>query len=199
MALANGYRISQQLSSQQRPGIVNLNGDGTYLGPIEKIPHYSEFQLIASWGSYEQMENNDLGFFLMDDALKLLKYYDKLSRKQDIPGSFERDAVRGKYDLDNARKRQLLISCGILITSFRNVERWRSFRALTQELTHYLYQFEGSENGNEVPFTMRNFPDIVIPFVMRWRWERIHDYAETRVRGRGYPEKDIRANAQARR
>jgi HEAT repeat protein len=173
-ALANGYRIAQALKRQGRTGVIHLNGDGIYIGPVGKID--DGLTVFASWSSQEQMIRQGLGLLVPDGESRITKYYDKFKIAK-ISNWLEREMIGGKYDLRNTQKRQMIISTGILVASFDNQRRYGDYMDILRKIRQYLIS-----NGTPGNLRVTMFPDIIIPMVMLSQGENIYTYLEARLR-----------------
>ena len=174
IALANGYRIMQMLKKQNRTGVAHFNGDGVYLGPVREFK--DDITVFASWSSQEQMARQGLGVLMPDSESRALKYYDKFKIGK-IGNWLEREMVGGRYDLRNTKKRQMIISTGILVASFENGTRFSQYLSMLNKIRAYLIS-----SGTPGNIPVKTFPDIIIPLIMLSQGENIYTYLEARLK-----------------
>jgi len=174
VALANGYRITQMLKKQNRSGVAHFNADGVYIGPVEEFK--DDLTIFASWSSQEQMARQGLGLLMPDSQSHIIKYYDKFKIGK-ISNWLEREMVGGRYDLGNTRKRQMVISTGILVASFEDERRFAEYLGLLKKIRDYLLA-----NGTPGNLPVKTFLDIFIPLIMLSQGENIYTYLEARLR-----------------
>ena len=174
LALGNGYRVAQILQSQAKAGVVMLNADGTYVGPVREFK--DEFTLLSSWVSQEYMQEQELGLLIYDNNDHIRKYYEKFDIER-IKNWLEREILAGRYDMRNIHKRQMVISTAILVSSFENETHFKQFRDTLKEIADYVEQ---KKNGKNFPF--RIFQDIIIPLIMMSQEENIYTYMEARIK-----------------
>jgi len=174
VALANGYRITQMLKKQNRSGVAHFNGDGVYLGPVREFK--DDLTILASWSSQEQMVRQGLGLLMPDSEFHALKYYDKFKIGR-INNWLEREMVGGRYDLRNTKKRQMVISTGILVASFDNETRFNQYLGMLNKIREYLIS-----HGTPGNIPVKVFPDIIIPLIMLSQGENIYTYLEAHLK-----------------
>lgn len=174
LALANGYRIMQALKKQNRCGIAHLNADGVYLGPVREFT--DNLTIFGSWSSLEQMVRQGLGLLILDGKSHISKYYDKFKIGK-INNWLERKIVGGWYDLGNTKKRQMIVSTGILVASFKDTTRFIEYLNMFDKIHRYLFS-----NGTPGNFPLKMFPDIIIPLIMLSEGENIYTYLEARLK-----------------
>jgi len=174
VALANGYRITQMLKKQNRPGIAHFNGDGVYLGPVREFK--DDFTVFASWSSQEQMTRQGLGVLMPDNESNLIKYYDMFKIGK-ISNWLERETIGGRYDLRNAKKRQMVVSTGILVISFKEEARFSQYLSMLGKIRAHIFS-----SGAPSRASVKTFPDIIIPLVMLTQGENVYTYLEARLK-----------------
>ena len=173
LALANGYRITNALRDQGRSGVVNLNTDGIYEGPAWNFK--DGITILSSWASQQEMMEQQLGLLITDDADNVRKYYEKF-RIKSIRNWLEREILEGKYDMEDMDRRQILISTGILVTSFDGEEHFRHYLYVLKQISEYIAR---RKDGGHYP--VNTAQDIVIPIIMLSQGENIFTYLDAHL------------------
>ncbi|MBU1906509.1 MAG: hypothetical protein KJ923_05875 [Candidatus Omnitrophica bacterium] len=171
-SLITGYRITQDLKRQDRGGLTILNADMIYIGPVRR---QGDVTLIGTWTSYHQLVEQRLALMLVDPHLQLRKLYEKFTIER-VKNLLINELFRGKYDLDNIEKQQMLSFTGIMIFSFDNEETYPEFISFIENIRKQVSEIGECGVLPKLVFAQ----DILVPLIMMSQGENIYTYLATR-------------------
>jgi hypothetical protein len=164
-AVMNGYKATRGLMQAGRAGMVLVNGEGIYVGPLDRV---DDINLIGAWSSSEQITQQALGLFLINHGNRITKFYEKFDIEK-IRGKLERQSLLASFDFSNKKKRQFTAFTGNMIFSFGSDEKRRELFRLMEMIRDYL-----AKAGFRQPMNLSS--DILVPLIMKSCEENIYTY-----------------------
>jgi len=165
----NAYRGTQIFYSQGLPGMVHLNADGRYIGPIWNFDQNKKLEILASWGSIKGILEQRYGLMIPDKKSGQLhsaisKLFEKFQSEPEIIAKWLRDeALSGAYDLNNESIPQMLFSTAFILESFGDGGEGDDFRKICKEANNYL---EARVRNGELRLPLHATPDIIVPIIL---------------------------------
>jgi hypothetical protein len=169
LAVMNGYRAAQCLREEKRGGVIFINTDGVYIGPLRRT---GEISLVGFWANQRQVISQKLGIIFENHEGCVKKLYAKFDLEK-IRGKLERQTLLTAYDFSNRAKKQFLAHTGNTIFSFETNQRYQQFFDLMRSIRDYSSGF-----SPRCPIVIS--PDILVPLIMKSSGENIYTYLATR-------------------
>ena len=177
-AFGNAYRGTQVLKAQGLPGMVSLNADGRYVGPIWNFDRSKTFEILSSWGSIDDIFKEWYGLMMPENKLKeahpgILRLYEKFQTDREKFDDWLKDeASAGIYDLKNGSLSQMLISTAFMLRSFEDWDKVKRLRSICEKIDDYMKE-KKAENG--IPWPLHTMSDIIVPIILISQGEKRGD------------------------
>jgi hypothetical protein len=164
IALINGYKGTAALQTKNKHGIVALNGDGFYMGPIR---HNRNITLTTVLTPLDTIMQETLGLMTFNEETgKLNEFYEKINQS----------AL--KKNLGEEVGMSMWANSGINVISFNQTEQFMRFLRFFKQLKPYIQQL--GENNIPLPLV----PLILIPLHRLYSEKKLQGYLEQYIGNR---------------
>jgi len=170
LAILNGYKLTQQMASEGRGGLVVTYADSLLISPMQID---GDITVSGVWTDYEQLREQKPGLLIADvcKGNRLRKMYEKADLHR-VRGKIEKEAGPGAINWAEMKRRQLLVFAGTVVISFKDNVRYAGFLKMMAEAAVF-----SAPRGNKKD-KLSFVSDIFIPLLMLMNNENPYTYLD---------------------